>query len=64
MLKVIFRQEAIDDLSNIWEYTMLEWSITQADNYYQKLKTACYELGKNPELGRNYPNVNKQRKWH
>jgi toxin ParE1/3/4 len=31
MAKVILRQEAIDDLSDIWEYTFQEWSENQAD---------------------------------
>ena len=29
MAKVILRQEAIDDLSDIWDYTMQKWSENQ-----------------------------------
>jgi toxin ParE1/3/4 len=59
MVKVILRQEAINDLSNIWEYTFHKWSIIQADNYYQKLKAACKEIGENPHIGKNYPEISK-----
>lgn len=34
MAKVILRQEAIDDLNNIWDYTFEKWSENQADKYY------------------------------
>jgi toxin ParE1/3/4 len=33
MAKVILRQEAIDDLNDIWDYTFEEWSEVQADKY-------------------------------
>jgi toxin ParE1/3/4 len=34
MAKVVFRQEAINDLNNIWKYTYEKWSENQADKYY------------------------------
>jgi len=33
MAKVILRQEAIDDLNAIWDYTFEQWSEKQADKY-------------------------------
>lgn len=59
MAKVILRQEAIDDLNNIWEYTFEKWSETQADKYYAMLKLSCMEIGKNPEIGKEYFEINK-----
>lgn len=59
MYKLIFRQEAIDDLNNIWEYTFQEWSENQADKYYTSLKFACKEIGLNPNLGREYFEISK-----
>lgn len=53
MAKVKFRQEAIDDLSSIWEYTYNEWSENQADEYYHLIKSACSEIGFNPQIGKN-----------
>jgi toxin ParE1/3/4 len=59
MAKVIFRQKAIDDLNDIWNYTFEQWSENQASNYYISLKIACNEIGENPELGREYFGINR-----
>lgn len=40
MAKVILRQEAIDDLNDIWDYTFDKWSEKQADKYYTTIKIA------------------------
>lgn len=34
MAKVVLRQDAIDDLNNIWDYTYEKWSENQVDKYY------------------------------
>lgn len=44
MAKVILRQEAIDDLNDIWRYTFEKWSENQADKYYTRIKFACKEI--------------------
>lgn len=54
MAKAILRQEAIDDLNNIWEYSSEKWSEKQADKYYATIKFACKEIGENPDLGKEY----------
>ena len=59
MANVIFRQAAIDDLNNIWGYTYEQWSEAQADKYYAMLKLSCIEIGKNPEIGKQYSEINK-----
>jgi len=59
MAKVILRQEAIDDLNDIWDYTFEQWSENQADKYYATLKIACKEIGENPELGREYNGISR-----
>ncbi|MBN8861545.1 MAG: type II toxin-antitoxin system RelE/ParE family toxin [Sphingobacteriales bacterium] len=58
MAKVILRQEAIDDLNDIWDYTFEKWSEKQADRYYLTLKFACMQIGENPELGKQYDGIN------
>ena len=58
MAKVILRQEAIDDLNIIWAYTFEEWSEKQADKYYAALEFACMQIGKNPEIGKEYDGIN------
>lgn len=52
MAKVILRQQAIDDLSDIWNYTVQEWSESQADKYFEAIKLACIEIGKKPNIGK------------
>jgi toxin ParE1/3/4 len=59
MAKVILRQEAIDDLNNIWEYTFEKWSENQADKYYAALKFACKEIGEYPDLGIEYTAIGR-----
>lgn len=54
MARVVFRQAAIDDLNDIWEYSVDEWSENQADRYYSSLKFACQQIGENPSLGKEY----------
>lgn len=58
MAKVILRQEAIDDLDDIWAYTFEEWSERHADKYYATLEFTCTQIGKNPELGKEYEGMN------
>lgn len=57
MAKVILRQEAIDDLNDIWTYTFEEWSEKQADKYYASLEFACLQIGQNPGLGKEYQGI-------
>ena len=57
MAKVVLRQEAINDLNNIWFYTFEKWSEKQADKYYSNLEFACQQIGENPELGKVYEGI-------
>lgn len=57
MVNVILRQKAIDDLNHIWFYTFEEWSEKQADKYYLALEFACTQIGKTPELGKEYEGI-------
>lgn len=60
MAKVILRQEAIDDLNSIWNYTFKKWSEKQADKYYETIKMACNGIGDNPDIGKEYYGINKK----
>ncbi len=59
MAKVILRQEAIDDLNDIWDYTFEKWSEKQADKYYATIKIACNGIGENPNIGKEYDGISK-----
>lgn len=54
MAKLILRQEAIRDLTDIWEYTVETWSENQADKYYDAIKQACLDISQDPDKGRQY----------
>jgi toxin ParE1/3/4 len=54
MAKYYFTTKAIDDLSQIWNYTFTRWSENQADKYYRMLIENCQEIAENPELGKDY----------
>lgn len=46
--------KAVEDLTNIWEYTIDKWSENQADKYYTSLLTSCQTIANNPEIGKVY----------
>ena len=64
MAKLILRQEAIDDLTDIWEYTVETWSENQADKYYETIKLACLDISQNPAIGKEYPEISKNLKGY
>lgn len=52
-----FTNDAVKDLSAIWEYTIENWSEKQAEKYYRLLIDTCVELSKKPKLGKDYSDV-------
>lgn len=60
MAKYHLTNKAVDDLSEIWDYTYEVWSENQADKYYYELLEDCKELSENYILGRNYIEIEKE----
>jgi toxin ParE1/3/4 len=58
MGKYRLTKKAVEDLSDIWNYTYDTWSEVQADKYYELIVTNFKELAGNPGLGRKYTEVN------
>ena len=54
MAKYRFSNKALDDLISIWDYTVEEWSESQAEKYYNLILASCADLAENPQLGRPY----------
>lgn len=54
MAKLRFTNKAIEDLSNIWNYTFDTWSEKQADIYYNMLIEYCNDVAQKPPLGKSY----------
>lgn len=49
-----FTRRALNDLIEIWDYTVEEWSENQAEKYYNLLIASCMDLASNPKLGKSY----------
>ena len=60
MARYKFTNKAVEDLTQIWNYTFNKWSENQADIYYHMLLENCNELANNPDLGKNYSEVIKK----
>lgn len=54
MAKYHLTNKAVEDLTDIWNYTYEEWSEKQAEKYYFLLLDSCQELADNPQLGKKY----------
>ena len=50
MAKYHLTNKAVEDLSNIWEYTVDTWSERQADDYYNMLITSFQKITDSPRL--------------
>ena len=50
MVKYNITKEAVEDLYNIWNYTVDTWSEEQADKYYDGLNTAISKIASAPLL--------------
>lgn len=48
---------AVEDLTNIWNYTFEKWSEKQADSYYKILIENCQNIANDPEIGKNYDGI-------
>ncbi|MBV6645902.1 MAG: type II toxin-antitoxin system RelE/ParE family toxin [Cyclobacteriaceae bacterium] len=48
---------ALQDLSDIWNYTFDNWSERQADAYYEQLVNAFESLASKPDHSRNYDGI-------
>ena len=57
MARYKLTNNAVEDLTQIWNYTFNKWSENQADTYYHMLLENCKELASNPDLGKNYSEV-------
>ena len=53
-------RKAVEDLSNIWNYTIDTWSEKQADTYYQMLLDSFSEIAENPGIGKNFNGIANQ----
>ncbi|MFN6381294.1 MAG: type II toxin-antitoxin system RelE/ParE family toxin [Bacteroidota bacterium] len=60
MASYVFSNQAVDDLSSIWQYTSNNWSEQQADKYYFLLIDSCEKIAKGRFIARRYPKLNSE----
>ena len=51
--------EASQDIENIWFFTFENWSIEQADRYFNLIMDEIEYLAENPDSGKDYSEVRK-----
>ena len=54
MAEYLLPPRALDDLNEIWNYTVEKWSEEQGSMYYGMLVDLLDNLAEQPELGRHY----------
>ena len=54
MGRYYFTNKAVEDLTEIWNYTLKKWSGNQAEIYYNLIIETCNEISVNPILGKDY----------
>ena len=59
MVKFYLNNKAVEDLNDIWDYTVKTWSENQAEIYYSLLMDSCQELANKPNQGKSYDIVEK-----
>ena len=59
MVKFYLTKKAVEDLNDIWNYTVENWSENQAEIYYSLLINSCQVLANNPNQGKSYELVER-----
>jgi toxin ParE1/3/4 len=57
MTKYKLTNEAVEDLTKIWDYTFDKWSEKQADKYYEMLLENCQDIANDPKIGKSYEGI-------
>ena len=58
-LKVVFHENAIEDLEEIWLYTFQNWSLEQADRYHSLIYKEIEFLAGKPGTGKDFSHIRK-----
>ena len=56
-------EKALEDIENIWLYTIETWSIQQADRYYNLIFDEIEYVAENPLSGRDYDYIRKNYRY-
>ena len=59
MSEYIISEKALDDINKIWIYTAENWSVEQADRYYNLIFDEIEYIVVNFEIARDFGNIRK-----
>ena len=59
MAEYIISEKALEDLNNIWIYTAENWSVKQANRYYNLIVDEIEYVSENFETAKDFGNVRK-----
>ena len=60
MAKYKLTNQAVEDLTNIWEYSIEKWSEKQAEIYYKMLVENFEHIAENPNIGKSYSEIKEE----
>lgn len=60
MANYLLSNKAVEDLSQLWEYTYEVWSELQAEKYYYLLLDTCQDLADGKVFGKSYFEINPE----
>lgn len=63
MSAYIITEKALKDINTIWIYTAENWSVEQADRYYNALFDEIEYIAQNFEMARDFSKVRKAYKY-
>ena len=59
MAEYIISEKALEDINNIWIYTTQNWSVEQADRYYNLIIDEIEYIVNNLEMARDFGKIRK-----
>lgn len=62
MSEYVISEKAIEDINNIWIYTAENWSVAQADRYYNLIYDEIEYIVNNFDMARDFGKIRKSYK--
>lgn len=63
MSEYVISEKALEDINNIWIYTAENWSVEQADRYYNSIIDEIEFIVQKFELARDFGKIRKSYKY-
>lgn len=62
MSEYVISEKAVEDINNIWIYTAENWSVVQADRYYNLIYDEIEYIVNNFDMARDFGKIRKSYK--